>query len=442
VQFNANKLQSGGGSGLGLYITKGIVDQHDGGKIWCESAGEGHGCTFLVEVPTVKLDDAVVALQSEEEAEEDHRREAAVMLNRVSVSSIRKVSSLGLGQRLDGARSYSMRLNAADVGKDDMALVPAPAPAPAATATAVAEFKPLILVVDDSAMNRRMLCRMLEHAGFNTVQVRRDIKRESPWTLPHRGPSHCCPLARSPFSRRSQAAHGLDAVAIISHISVIRRQSSSESNVKVVHDVVADATVAPAGDAVASPPTLPNPPVSIMIDSNMPVMNGPDAIVEIRKLGYDFPIFGVTGDDDVERFIRAGADGVLLKPVRVEDLLHRYVCVFYSFALCCWKEYTGGTVIMQRGMMETAALTHIVRHIRPLLCVVQAQGGHPQGARTGQSRGRRRDAAAAVRVGFVAEDFRPGQVQQEHGRLVRHARRPSQGPAQGCQAQGQGVGIG
>jgi hypothetical protein len=26
--------------------------------------------------------------------------------------------------------------------------------------------------------------------------------------------------------------------------------------------------------------------------------------------------------------------------------------------------------------------------------------------------------------------------------LVRHARRPSQGPAQGCQAQGQGVGIG
>ena len=29
VQFNANKLQAGGGSGLGLYITKGYGDSND-----------------------------------------------------------------------------------------------------------------------------------------------------------------------------------------------------------------------------------------------------------------------------------------------------------------------------------------------------------------------------------------------------------------------------
>jgi PAS domain S-box-containing protein len=39
-----------GGTGLGLYICKGIVEQH-GGKIWCESPGSGGGSTFLVRLP-------------------------------------------------------------------------------------------------------------------------------------------------------------------------------------------------------------------------------------------------------------------------------------------------------------------------------------------------------------------------------------------------------
>ena len=34
-------------------------------------------------------------------------------------------------------------------------------------------------------------------------------------------------------------------------------------------------------------------------------------------MGFKYPIFGVTGDAEVEEFIRAGADGVMLKPVKV-----------------------------------------------------------------------------------------------------------------------------
>jgi len=50
VQFQPEKLQAGGGSGLGLWITKGIVDMH-GGRISVHSEGEGRGCTFTVRLP-------------------------------------------------------------------------------------------------------------------------------------------------------------------------------------------------------------------------------------------------------------------------------------------------------------------------------------------------------------------------------------------------------
>jgi len=38
------------GSGLGLYICKGIVEMH-GGRIWCESEGPGRGATFTLRLP-------------------------------------------------------------------------------------------------------------------------------------------------------------------------------------------------------------------------------------------------------------------------------------------------------------------------------------------------------------------------------------------------------
>jgi DNA-binding NarL/FixJ family response regulator len=57
------------------------------------------------------------------------------------------------------------------------------------------------------------------------------------------------------------------------------------------------------------------------MDSNMPKMNGPDAIAEIRKLGFKSLILGVTGDEDHASFMRAGADGMMMKPVKADELL-------------------------------------------------------------------------------------------------------------------------
>jgi signal transduction histidine kinase len=56
VQFNPNELHGGGhgGSGLGMVLSKGIVEAH-GGKMWLTSEGLGKGCTFGFGLPISRV---------------------------------------------------------------------------------------------------------------------------------------------------------------------------------------------------------------------------------------------------------------------------------------------------------------------------------------------------------------------------------------------------
>ena len=53
MQFDPEKLQTGGGSGFGLYISKSIVELH-GGSMEVFSEGEGKGCSFLYRIPMTR----------------------------------------------------------------------------------------------------------------------------------------------------------------------------------------------------------------------------------------------------------------------------------------------------------------------------------------------------------------------------------------------------
>lgn len=53
--------RSEGGTGLGLYVSRGILEEHDG-RIWCQSQGQGSGATFGFAVP--------LAIDAEEAAAE------------------------------------------------------------------------------------------------------------------------------------------------------------------------------------------------------------------------------------------------------------------------------------------------------------------------------------------------------------------------------------
>ena len=59
IQFHPEKLQSGGGSGFGLYICKGIVDLHEG-FLSVFSEGEGLGSTFTVQLPMEKVSNQIL----------------------------------------------------------------------------------------------------------------------------------------------------------------------------------------------------------------------------------------------------------------------------------------------------------------------------------------------------------------------------------------------
>ena len=50
-------------------------------------------------------------------------------------------------------------------------------------------------------------------------------------------------------------------------------------------------------------------------------MDGPDAARLMRQVGFNGPIIGITGHEDSADYLAAGADIVLIKPIRAEDVL-------------------------------------------------------------------------------------------------------------------------
>lgn len=135
IQFHAKAHQGGGGSGLGLWISKKIMDMH-GGSISVHSEGEGKGSVFSISLPMRQNETAATYEPNVRPVE------VASPLQR-QLSAFRKTK--------DGfVKNCS---NKKVVGQ--ISLLP-----------------PLrILVVDDSALNRKMLTRGFSKEGYSVVEA-------------------------------------------------------------------------------------------------------------------------------------------------------------------------------------------------------------------------------------------------------------------------------
>ena len=128
------------------------------------------------------------------------------------------------------------------------------------------------LVVDDSSMNRKMVCRVL-----------------------HENQQFVC----------EQAEDGRIAV------EMVRQKICQDATIDTIHPPSTECGLQKTNYDL------------ILMDYQMPNMDGPTAIAEIRKLGFKGIILGLTGNAlqiDKESMLAAGADGVLVKPLNIELL--------------------------------------------------------------------------------------------------------------------------
>ena len=165
-------------------------------------------------------------------------------------------------------------------------------------------WKPTILVVDDSAMNRKMLVRMLISKGFACCEAEDGVE------------------ALSELSRKI-----INESFSSKHASPDRNDTPGRNGPKDRKGLY-NKSIALSFDKQNQPRQFAID--AVLIDFHMPRMNGPDAIVEMRKIDFHGPIIGVSGGDEktMQQFLQAGANDVIQKPAKSDKLVSMLVAGF------------------------------------------------------------------------------------------------------------------
>lgn len=361
VQFAAEKLQANGGTGYGMYISKGIAELH-GGKLSVYSRGVGHGSTFTLRLPMLRSAEA----QASENKLTD--KPASIRMtdtnlgftdcDAFSLKSIPAGSDIGsistrtamLSKQQSSTRTFEY-YNTDDMVDQKLGTLmqmneDSPRSSFKNTGSTMKLFSSLIGLspdeLHDSALDTNCTVELVvSDPGASIASTATDsnaaLTGSAPGfasalrTMSSKSASvHSASSAESKQSEPSLPPPTYKLLAV-DDSRVIRRLiiktmvskghtcDEAEDGIDGVNKIKAQLE---SGGVTYD---------AILMDFVMPNMDGPTATKEIRDLGVTIPILGLTGNclpRDVEWFMECGATAVMFKPLNVkefDDHMNTYV---------------------------------------------------------------------------------------------------------------------
>jgi len=340
VQFNAGALQKGKGSGLGLWISRNIMELH-GGTLTGMSEGLGKGSTFTLELPlygklgTLHGSFSHIELGSLEGSFSDLNMK----------SSISRVDDITPVMTLHRAMSYtlnSFRRSSMILPEEKLSLVNFPDSETVATLESL-EICPLVL------KSRRPTSKSIGRLELESISLKTKLSLTNPllldgveqltasWekglrillvddSLPNRKV-----LKKLLISRGHAVAEAVDGVDFLKCLGYSLDDDALLKNLDNPVVSITNNNNQPRSTAAAALHLRGSVVISnffdlVLIDDNMPRLNGSNAVGLLRGVGYSGLILGITGDADpasIQAFRAKGADDVMSKPIDLEQLKKR-----------------------------------------------------------------------------------------------------------------------
>ena len=352
VQFNAGQAQKGGGSGLGLWISKTLVEMH-GGVAGAESDGMGKGCSFYFELPLMErksselVDLSIVEPTATVEIVESPApvlsENADVRMIAVkSHSCVTPVKRQDSNFALDEVLTAVIKNKPKSMGSTDFSI-----PSPFARSRSSEDSDEQNSGGDNTTSSRR---GSEKGSSKMTITGATNLKSDNYQMSKSEVRCHSDGFEASNddiLDKRYSMMHVLivDDTATTRKITkkwlqslgfTVEEAADGLLFLEKIGESLGDCACG-SGSVHPDPGSDPTRWINsrplrksfrifdfVLMDDNMPNMSGPEATAAARAAGYSGLIFGLTGNTfnvQLENFVAKGADMVFTKPLDQQKLI-------------------------------------------------------------------------------------------------------------------------